>query len=159
MGFWREESPGEMRDSQVAKDGAEGWRGGLGKSQGTTNSSLSRPRGAEQRGGGGAAADQMAPEAASGGYPGVLTLRSQYTRFCPHSCSCLEPHPHMSKHSYSLLTQPGPTAGLDSSPLGALALALRSGKDRIPKGTSHSWLSFQGLERATRARQRKGAID
>ena len=117
------------------------------------------PRGAEQRGGGGAAADQMAPEAASGGYPGVLTLRSQYTRFCPHSCSCLEPHPHMSKHSYSLLTQPGPTAGLDSSPLGALALALRSGKDRIPKGTPHSWLSFQGLERATRARQRKGAID
>lgn len=71
----------------------------------------------------------------------------------------LKPHPHMSKHSYSLLTQPGPTAGLDSSPLGALALALRSGKDRIPKGTPHSWLSFQGLERATRARQRKGAID
>ena len=77
-----------MRDSWVARDGAEGCRGGLGMSQGTTSSSLSRPRGAEQWGGGGAAADQVAPEAASGGHPGVLTLSSQYTRFCPHVCSC-----------------------------------------------------------------------
>lgn len=77
-----------------------------------------------------------------------------------HTCvHALEPHPHMSKHSYLLLTQPGPRAGLDSSPLRALALALRSGKDRIHKGTPHSWLSFQGPGRAKRAGQRKGAID
>ena len=46
----------------------------MGNEPGTTGFSFSRPRGAEQRGDRGAAADQMAPEAASGGHPGVLTL-------------------------------------------------------------------------------------
>lgn len=103
MGFWREESPGEVRASRVAKDGAEGWRGGLGMSQGTTSSSLSRPRGAEQWGGRGAAEDQMAPETASGGYPGVFTLSSQCTRFCPHSCSRPRTAP---THEQTLLLTP-----------------------------------------------------
>lgn len=90
----------------------------------------------------------------------VCSHSAHSTHASVHTCvHALEPRPHITKHSYLLLTQPGPRAGLDSSPLRALASALRSGKDRICKGTPHSWLSFQGAGRARRAGQRQGAID
>lgn len=111
----------------------------------TRGPSLSRPHGAEQRGGRGAAADQVAPEAASGGHPGGGTLTLTQTRAPARTHSHTrvhtdKPRPPVSRHSstlshsLSLRTPACFEGGARPSPHPASAQAPRSVGSSIPRG-------------------------